>query len=69
MKKVTNECIQRELGEIGATLKDLRKDIEEIKELAPRIRSLELFRSYSKGIVSVVVLAAGTVIATIKGIF
>lgn len=48
-KKVTNECIQRELGEISVTLKGLRHDIEEIKGIAPRVKSLELFRSYTKG--------------------
>ena len=47
--RVTNEHIQRELGEISATLKSLRHDLEEVKEMAPRVRSLEVFRSYVKG--------------------
>jgi len=63
-KRVTNECIQRELGQISAQLKSLRHDLEEVKEIAPRIRSLEAFRSYIKGI-SVVVIGLGATVATV----
>lgn len=68
-KRVTNECIQRELGQISATLKSLRHDIEEIKEIAPRVKSLELFRSYLKGGSAVAVVLVSSVLAAFKGIF
>lgn len=68
-KRVTNECIQRELGEIVVTLKHLHLDIEEIKKIAPRIRSLELFRSYIKGGFVVVSGLAVGVFSLFKGAF
>lgn len=46
---MTVKNIHRELGEISATLKEMKEDISEIKKIAPRVRSLEVFRSYVKG--------------------
>lgn len=68
-KRVTNECIQRELGQISSTLINLREDIEEIKGMAPRIKSLELFRSYIKGGFAVVTTLSVLLIGAVKGIF
>lgn len=64
-KRVTNEHIHRELGEISVLLQELRNDINEVKEMAPRIRSLELFRSYVKGVAAVVTVFTGTLAATL----
>lgn len=47
---VTNGELHRELGEIQAELKHLREDMQEIKTLYARVKSLEMFRSYTKGI-------------------
>ncbi len=68
-KRVTNECIQRELGHISASLKSLRHDLEDIKEIAPRVRSLEVFRSYIKGVASVTSLIGVFVYSLVKGVF
>lgn len=68
-KRVTNEHIHRELGEISVLLQELRNDINEVKEMAPRIRSLELFKSYVMGCAGVIVLISGTVLAILKDSF
>lgn len=65
-KKVTNECIQRELGEINATLRELSVDI---KDIAPRVKSLELFRSYIKGGAAVLSGIGLFVFSAFKGVF
>lgn len=44
--KVTNSELYREIGALTEAVHDLRGDI---KELAPRIKSLELFKSYVMG--------------------
>lgn len=68
-KRVTNECIQRELGQIVTTLENLKEDIREIKEIAPRVKSLELFRSYVKGGFAVVSAVGVVILGSLKGIF
>lgn len=67
--KVTNEQIHRELGEISVLLQELRNDINEVKELAPRVRKLEHFKSYVMGCTGVIVLISGTILAILKDSF
>ena len=64
-KRVTNNDIYIKLEVLAERVHNLQEDIEEVKEMAPRLKSLELFRSYVKGGFAVV---AGVLVA-IKGIF
>ena len=57
---VTNGDLHREIGEIQTEIKSLRRDMAEIKTLYARVKSLELFKSYVKGISA----AASVIIAT-----
>lgn len=68
-KRVTNECIQRELGQISVTLENMKEDIAEIKGIAPRVKSLELFRSYIKGGFAVVSGVVIVILGALKGVF
>lgn len=48
--RVTTIELYREIGELKSEVHSIREDIKEIKALASRVQSLELFRSYTKGI-------------------
>lgn len=50
MSRVTTAELYREIGELKTEVHNMREDLEEIKALASRVQSLELFRSYTKGI-------------------
>lgn len=57
---VTNGELQRELGEIQTELRHMREDMKEIKALYGRVKSLEMFRSYAKGISAAIAVFATT---------
>ena len=65
-KRVTNSDIYHELGALNASVKSLRA---EIREMAPRLRSLETFRSYVKGASAVVSTLVIAIFAALKGTF
>lgn len=69
MKRVSNEELKGEIKVLHALLTDLRRDIEDVKEMAPRVRSLESFRSTIKGSVAVVMALSGAIFASLKGVF
>ena len=66
VKRVTNSDIYRELGELRSSMTDVRKDI---KEMAPRLRELETFKSYVKGGFAVVSSLVIGLFAAFKGVF
>jgi hypothetical protein len=61
--RVTNSELYREIGELTEAVKELRADIQ---ELAPRIKTLELFKSYVTGGAAVVSAAFAAFIAVFK---
>lgn len=63
---VTNVELSREIGEIQNELKNLREDIREMKTLYARVKSLELFKSYVKGISAAVILFVSTSMAALR---
>lgn len=63
---VTNGELHRELGEIQNELKHLRQDMVEIRTLYARVKSLELFKSYVKGISAAIMLVISTTITVWK---
>lgn len=57
---------ERELGLILAKLESLHEDVQEIKQIAPRVHSLENFRSWATGIGTTCIFLLTTVIALFK---
>ena len=66
MTKITNQDLYREMGEVHVLLKELKEDMTEV---VPRVKSLELFRSYVKGGFAVISGVCIVAFSTLKGIF
>ena len=65
-KRITNSDLYHELGELSSSVKDMRNDL---KEIGPRLRELETFRSYVKGGFAVISSLSIACFALIKGVF
>ena len=68
-KRITNADVYRELGELQTLVKGLRHDLEDMEELTPRVKSLELFNSYVKGGFAVVSILTVSLFTFVKGVF
>ena len=68
-KRTTNNDLAIKLEVLIERVHNLQEDLGEIKKIVPRVKSLELFRSYVKGCSAMIIALSGAIFASIKGAF